>query len=291
MHIIGQEVKGVRAGVRVCEPPAGQAGVMDLGFGGEVADFYHQYRRGYPPDVIETLAGTFGLTSDDIVIDLGCGTGQLALPIATRVRAVAGLDPEPDMLARARRAAAEQGITNVTWLLGADTDMPALVTLLGGQPAGAVTIGQALHWMRYRELFPALAPLLRPGGGVAVVTNGTPVWLQDSAWSQALRGFLGQWLGTTLTSTCGTDEASQQRYRDTMTAAGFGVTEASFEYADDLDLEHLVGSLYSALPVQRLPPPDQRATFAEQVRRAVAPHRRFTEPVRVRMLLGRVGQT
>jgi SAM-dependent methyltransferase len=272
-------------------PPAGQAGVVDLGFGGEVADFYHRYRRGYPPAVIDTLAGTFGLTGDDIVIDLGCGTGQLTLPIAGRVRAVAGVDPEPDMLARARRAAAEHGITNLAWLLGADTDIPALAALLGDQHAGAVTIGQALHWMNYRELFPALAPLLRPGGGVAVITNGTPLWLQDSAWSRALRGFLEQWLETTLTSACGTDEASQQRYRDTMTAAGFDLTEASFEYTDDLDLDHLIGSLYSALPVQRLPPPDQRGAFAEKVRHALAPHERFTEPVRVRILLGRPRQT
>lgn len=264
---------------------------MDLGFGGEVADFYHQYRRGYPPAVIDTLAGTLRLTGDDIVIDLGCGTGQLTLPIAGRVRAVAGVDPEPDMLARARRAAAEHGITNVTWLLGADTDMPALAALLGDQRAGAVTIGQALHWMRYRELFPTLAALLRPGGGVAVITNGTPLWLHNSAWSQALRGFLEQWLCTTLTNACGTDEASQQHYRDTLTAVGFDVTEATFEYTDDLDLDHLVGSLYSALPSQRLPPPDQRAALAEKICRAVAPHERFTEPVRVSMLLGRPRHT
>jgi ubiquinone/menaquinone biosynthesis C-methylase UbiE len=257
---------------------------MDLGFGGEVPDFYHQYRRGYPSAVFDTLAGVFGLTGDDIVIDLGCGTGQLTLPLAAKVRAVAAVDPEPDMLARARRAAADQSLTNVTWLLGADTDLPALAGLLGGQRAGAVTIGQALHWMSYRELFPTLVPLVRPGGGVAVITNGTPLWLQDSAWSQALRGFLEQWLDTTLTRACGTDEESQQRYRDTMTAAGFEVTDASFEYTGELDLEHLIGGLYSAI---RLPPPDQRAAFAKQVRRALAPHERFTEPILVRMLLGR----
>lgn len=264
---------------------------MDLGFGGEVADFYHQYRRGYPTAVTDTLVGTFGLTCDDIVIDLGCGTGQLALPIAGRVRAVAGVDPEPDMLACARRAAAEQHVTNVTWLLGADTDLPALAALLGGQRAGAVTIGQALHWMNYRELFAALGPLLRPGGGVAVITNGTPLWLQDSPWSQALRGFLEQWLGTTPTSACGTDEASQQRYREAMTAAGFDLTEASVEYTGELDLDRLVGSLYSALPVQRLPPPDQRAAFAGQIRRAMAPREHFTELIQVKMLLGQSQRT
>ncbi len=250
---------------------------MDLGFGGEVADFYHQYRRGCPPAVIDTLVDTFCLTGDDIVVDLGCGTGQLTLPIATRVRAVAGVDPEPDMLARARRAAAEQGIANVSWLLGADTDTPALAALLGDRRAGAVTIGQALHWMRYRELFPKLVPLLRPGGGATVITNGTPLWLQDSAWSRALHGFLEKWLGEKLTRTCGTDEASQRRYRDTLSAAGLDVTETRIEYTDEMDLDRLTGSLYSALPAHKLPPPDQRPLFAEHVR--------------VTMLLGRAQQS
>jgi len=258
----------------------------DLGFGGEAAGFYHQYRRGYPPAVIDTLTGAFQLTSDDVVIDLGCGTGQLTLPIARRVRAVAGVDPEPDMLARARQAAAEQGVRNASWLLGADTDIPALAALLGSRRAGAVTIGQALHWMRYRELIPALVPLLRPGGGIAVITNGTPMWLHDSPWSRALRGFLEQWLGSPATSTCGTDDASQQRYRDTMTEAGLGVTETRYDYTDELDFDHLAGGVYSALPTQRLPPPDQRTAFAAQIRRAVAPHAPFVEHVPVRMLLG-----
>jgi SAM-dependent methyltransferase len=258
-----------------------------LGFGGEVADFYHRYRRGYPPAVIDTLTGAFSLTSDDIVIDLGCGTGQLTLPIARRVHAVAGVDPEPDMLSRARRAAADQGVRNASWLLGADTDIPALAALLGCRHAGAVTIGQALHWMAYRELIPALVPLLRPGGGIAVITNGTPMWLQDSLWSRALRGFLEQWSGTNPADPCGTDDASQQRYRDTMTEAGLDVTETRYDYTDELDLDHLVGSLYSAIPAQRLPPLDQRTAFADQIRRAVTPHAPFTEDVPVRMLLGR----
>jgi trans-aconitate methyltransferase len=262
----------------------------DLGFGGEVAGFYHQYRRGYPPEVIDTLTGAFGLTADDVVIDLGCGTGQLTLPIARRVRAVAGIDPEPDMLARARQAAAEQGVANASWLLGADTDIPALAALLGDRRAAAVTVAQALHWMRYRELIPALVPLLRPGGGIAVITNGTPMWLQDSPWSQALRSFLEQWLGTSPTGTCGTDDASQQRYRDTMTEAGLDVTETRYDYTSELDLHHLIGGVYSALPAQRLPPPDQRTAFADQIRRAVTPHAPFTEPVPVRMLLGRQTQ-
>jgi hypothetical protein len=63
------------------------------------------------------------------------------------------------MLVRAREAAAEQEVKNVTWGLGADTDIPAVASMLGGNQVGSVTVGQALHWMRYRELFHALIPV------------------------------------------------------------------------------------------------------------------------------------
>jgi trans-aconitate methyltransferase len=206
-----------------------------LGFGGEVAEFYHRYRRhGYPEPVIDVLVDAFGLNAHDVVVDLGCGTGQLSLPVARRVRTVVGMDPEPDMLQRARQAANGAGVSNVSWMLGADTDLPALQHLLGQRPVAAVTIGQALHWMRHEDLFQAAVPLLRPGGGIAVVANGTPLWLQHSAWSQGLREFLEAWLGTTLSSACGTDQESQHRYQQTLAQAGYTVSAAAAEYVAEL---------------------------------------------------------
>jgi SAM-dependent methyltransferase len=261
---------------------------VDLGFSGEVADLYHRYRHGYPGAVIDTLAGAFGLTGQDVVVDLGCGTGQLTLPTARRVRAVIGVDPEPDMLRRARQAAKDMGVPNVSWMLGADTDIPALRGLLGDRSAGAVTVGQALHWMHHADLFRAVVPLVRAGGGIAVVTNGTPLWLQDTDWSRALRSFMEGWLDTKLTYPCGTDETSQRRYQEDLAAAGFEVLSTAVDYVADLDLDRLVGGVYSALGVTRLPAPDQRAAFAEQVRAALAPHDHFTEHVHVAILAGKV---
>jgi len=261
---------------------------MDLGFRGEVADFYHRYRHGYPAAVLDALTAAFALTGQDVVVDLGCGTGQLALPLAARVRAVIGMDPEPDMLQRARRAAGARQVRNVTWLIGADTDIPALHGLLGDRAVAAVTIGQALHWMNHEDLFRAAVPLVRPGGGVAVVTNGTPLWLQDSDWSRGLRDFLETWLDTKLTSACGTDEQSQRQYQNALASAGFEVLATSVDHTAELDLQRLVGGVYSALPEARLPAPDQRPAFAAQVRQAVAPHTRFTEHVHVAILAGRV---
>lgn len=42
--------------------------------------------------------------------------------------------------------------------------------------------------MRHEQGFRALVPMFRAGGGVAVVSNGAPLWLQDSAWPRSPNG-------------------------------------------------------------------------------------------------------
>src|ERR1039458_4102122 len=106
---------------------------MGGNFGGETAAFYARVRRGQPPAVAGSLVRALGRGPADVVADVGCGTGQLTLPLASRVRAVAGMDPEPDMLALARQAAAAQGVANVTWVLGTDHDLPALGSMLAAR--------------------------------------------------------------------------------------------------------------------------------------------------------------
>jgi SAM-dependent methyltransferase len=258
---------------------------MKRDFGGDTAAYYHRYRHGYPSAAIDALAGAFQLTGQDVIVDLGCGTGQLTLPMARQVRAAIGMDVEPDMLEHARQAAKDTDVRNVMWLLGADTDIPALRCLLGDRSVGAITIAQALHWMNHQDLFKAVVPLLRPGGGIAVVTNGTPLWLQDTDWSRALHDFLERWLGTTLTYACGTDEDSQRRYREDLASAGFDVSATAVDYVASLDLDQLVGGVYSAMG-GRIPAASRRPAFAEEIRAAVAPQERFNECVRVAILVG-----
>src|ERR1700722_9665975 len=43
------------------------------------------------------------------VLELGCGSGQLIVPIAAKCRSAVGLDSSPEMLAAARRRAAAAG--------------------------------------------------------------------------------------------------------------------------------------------------------------------------------------
>ena len=116
--------------------------------------------------LVERLAPAVG----EHVLDVGCGRGQVLLPMATAVgsdgRAV-GIDVSPAMVEQSRAAAAEAGLTvelhasdgMVTGLAPASFDVVAssLVLFFMPDPAGAL---RAWH------------ELLRPGGRLGVSTFG-----------------------------------------------------------------------------------------------------------------------
>lgn len=63
--------------------------------------------------VLHALGHQDALQPDGEVLDIGCGPGNLALPLARRVRKVVALDPSKEMLAILQERAAAEGITNI----------------------------------------------------------------------------------------------------------------------------------------------------------------------------------
>ncbi|MDQ2959922.1 MAG: hypothetical protein M3R48_02570 [Candidatus Dormibacteraeota bacterium] len=152
-----------------------------------------------------------------------------------------------------------------------------------------MTVGQALHWMDYERLFAIVRPLLRPGGGVAVVANGTPLWLQGSAPSRALRRFMEEWLNTPVSdNACGTDAESRHRYTAGLEALGFAVSEAVTEYSLTLDAQEVAGAMFSAMSPEQLPGPDDRGAFISRLAAALPNDEPFIEVVRVVALVAKL---
>jgi SAM-dependent methyltransferase len=258
-------------------------------FRGPVAEFYARFRRGYPEPVVTALVDALDLEARSRVLDVGCGTGQLTIPLAAHIRAALGVDVEPDMLRFARCAARDAGVGNVSWLLASDAELDAVSVLTGEHVFDAATIAQALHWMDVPRLFRTLHRLVRPGGGVAVVTNGEPQWLLDTGWSRALRAHLEEWLGQPLRARCGTDRNAQRAYREALAEAGFGrIEETAVEYREVLVFDALVGSVYSAMTPETLPTGRERETFETRLRAALGAEP-YLEDVRVTFLVGRGG--
>lgn len=65
-----------------------------------------------------------GVEPDDEVLDVACGTGNIAISAARRGAAVTGLDITPAMLDDARENAAIAGVDDIAWREGDATDLP-----------------------------------------------------------------------------------------------------------------------------------------------------------------------
>ncbi len=122
--------------------------------------YYQRYRQPYPRDFFQRAADLMGLEGTQSLVDVGCGPAILALGFAPRVGRVAGVDPEPAMVAAARSAAAEARV-ELTLYESRIEDLPA-----GAGPFSVAVIGRALHWMEPRATVAAFDRLLAPGGAV-----------------------------------------------------------------------------------------------------------------------------
>ena len=80
----------------------------DVDFGHH-SDDYAEYRPGFPGWFFERLA-TFRDLVDLEALDLGTGTGQIAIELARRGARVIGVDTAPNQVAAAERVAAAAGV-------------------------------------------------------------------------------------------------------------------------------------------------------------------------------------
>jgi SAM-dependent methyltransferase len=236
-------------------------------FAGWTGENYAAYRRDLPMEAVRQLVEHFALDDRAVVVDLGAGTGQVSVPMARRVSAVVAVEPEPDLLERLRTRA--DAPANVLGVLGADQDLPLLRLVLGGARLDLLVVSNALHFMDPASVFAQARELLSPGGGLAVVSHGQPLWLADTDWARSVRAFLEGWFGTSTGNRCGLDDRTREERRRLLSETGFvDVTDLRHEYDAELTVEYVIGHLYSALSEGQVPP-DRRAEFEAGVRNAL----------------------
>jgi FkbM family methyltransferase len=155
--------------------------------------YYARYRSGYPASFFEHLIKSFDMDKTSRVLDLGTGTGQIAIPMAAHVKEVVAIDPEPEMLDEARRQAEQKHVTNITWLQSRAEDISSELGTFK-----ATTMGASFHWMEQDKVLEKVYALTEEGGGVAIVANvstvvnnkGGDAW-KDIVW-KTIREFLGE---------------------------------------------------------------------------------------------------
>ena len=140
--------------------------------------FYARYRLGYPDSLIARVIAEAGLRPGDAVMDLGCGPGLLAVPLARLGMKVTAVDPEPDMVEACAAAAREAGV-DLSVVQGSSFDLPS-------GPFRMVTMGRSFHWMDREATLKALNGVVTADGALAFFDDDNPK-TAENAWHAAMR--------------------------------------------------------------------------------------------------------
>jgi SAM-dependent methyltransferase len=129
----------------------------------EVAELYDRVRPDYPAALIVDLAELAGVGPGAEVLEIGCGTGQLTVPVARTGAHVLALDLGPRLAELARRNLA--GLPAEVLVADVETFSP------GERRFDAVLAATAFHWLDPETRAATAAALLRPGGALATVAT------------------------------------------------------------------------------------------------------------------------
>ncbi len=229
------------------------------------ADYYARYRPGYPEALFARLRVAFGLDGTGRLLDLGCGTGELARPLHADFAEVVGVDSSPEMVAKARRQSARAGIGNIRWRC-----MPAeeIADQLGR--FRLITLGNSFHWMRREEVLDKAYALAEPGGGVAIVGNPGGVWAGGDPWERVVREVLIRWLGPRRRTRTGLFAAEEGAEKVALARSSFvGVEAGTYRWERPVDIDTILGELYSTSYANRALLGDRADAFTTDLRRAL----------------------
>ena len=140
----------------------------------------YRKRPPYPAETSEIIADLCP-RDNRRVLELGAGTGEIAIPLATLVDAVDAVEPSEAMMGVARSM---PGFDKVNWHRTSAEEFGY------EKRYGLVVCAQCLGWLDWEMVFPKMASCLHPEGALVIVEQSE---LSDPRWNGELRRLISRY--------------------------------------------------------------------------------------------------
>ena len=235
------------------------------------AGFYDRFRLPYPQAMLADLVQCAGVSGRGRLLDLACGTGQLAFPLRRSFSEVWAVDQEADMVDVVRAKAATAGAGEVRPVASSAESLEA-----GPGSFEVAVIGNAFHRLNRDLVARRVYGWLQPSGCLALCWSTSP-WAGEQDWQQALAAVMTRWqtaLGAGNRAPAGWDLARKRRPdAEVLSEAGFETPgRREFTAVHRWSLPELAGHIRST---SVLPPPvlgDQAGAFDDDLAASLSPH-------------------
>lgn len=197
------------------------------------------YRVPYPPELLSFLREQAECDGTGSLVDLGTGTGEIAVPMSRHFEFVHAVDSSKEMIQEGKARAKKANANNITWHLSEAEKFKA-----EEDSVSLVTIGAAFHWMNRKLIAQHCQKWLLPCGALSVL-GGSSTWTGTSAWQETAREVMKKWLGERRRAGSGNYSKPKERYEDILTQEGFIVSAASFDVDWRWTVDQYIGYLYS----------------------------------------------
>lgn len=206
------------------------------------SEYYSRYRVSYPKPLINLIKTEFNLNGQGRLLDLGCGTGQLIIPLNKFFEESVGIDINAEMLEEAKRILIEDKNNNVKLL---EMSAENISSNLG--KFDLIVCGNSLHWMDREKVLELCFEMLNPSGGVVILAGGSgSIWTGKEIWQQEVVKVIKRWLGNERKAGTGTFPNKMKMHQDYIKESRFKTyIRGDYHFKYSWSFESILGNLYS----------------------------------------------
>ncbi len=201
------------------------------------ANYYAKYRIPYPKEFIEMIAQFYSIDGKGTLLDLGCGTGQLTIPLSPYFNNCIGIDTSTEMLQVAEEQNTEN---NIQWF-----HLPAERMHELNKSFTFIVSGNSFHWMNREKVLQQCYNSLTDNGGMVIIAGGS-VWNEQHDWQKSTVKVIKKWLGSKRRAGSTIYGNNEKRHEEIIKESRFKLLKTdNFIFHYTWTVETIIGYLYS----------------------------------------------